>query len=65
MSASLLNLADFDIFKAVSINFSSLGLTQNRTKIAVIHELLLHRNEIFSHILRKSYSCQLFTIDLI
>ncbi|BAZ33706.1 hypothetical protein NIES4074_62200 (plasmid) [Cylindrospermum sp. NIES-4074] len=30
-------------------------LTQNRTKVAVIHELPLRNNKLFSHTLRKSY----------
>ena len=30
------------------------GLTQNRTKVGVIHELLLGNNQGFSYILRKS-----------
>jgi cobyrinic acid a,c-diamide synthase len=31
------------------------GLTQNRTKVGVIHELPLHKNQVFSPILHKSY----------
>ena len=31
------------------------GLTQNRTKVGVIHELPLRNNQGFSYILRKSY----------
>jgi len=32
-----------------------LGLTQNITKVAVIHELPLRLNKTFGHILRKSW----------
>jgi len=33
-----------------------LGLTQNTNKVAVIHELPLHKNKVFSHILRNTIS---------
>ncbi|PPJ63482.1 hypothetical protein [Cuspidothrix issatschenkoi] len=32
-----------------------IGLTQNRAKVGVIHELPLRNNQGFSYILRKSY----------
>ncbi|GCL41246.1 hypothetical protein NIES80_09400 [Dolichospermum planctonicum] len=31
------------------------GLTQKEPKVGVIHELPLHKNKVFSHILCKSY----------
>jgi len=38
------------------------GLTQNITKVAVIHELPLRKNNIFDHILRKSCYFQGYTL---
>jgi hypothetical protein len=41
-------------FKLYSVCIMSTGLTQNRTKVGVIHELPLRNNQGCSYILRKS-----------
>jgi len=40
----------------INLLHKSTGLTQKITKVAVIHELPLRLNKVFSHILRKSRS---------
>jgi hypothetical protein len=52
----LISWFDYDSLKSVNQLYASdSGLTQNRTKVGVIHELPLRNNQGFSYILRKSY----------
>ena len=44
------------VFDEIVTFLNSPGLTQNRTKVGVIHELPLRNNQGCSYILRKSYS---------
>ncbi|WP_096572834.1 hypothetical protein [Sphaerospermopsis kisseleviana] len=45
------NISNADLTVTIIVT----GLTQNRTKVGVIHELPLRQNQVFSPILRKSY----------
>jgi len=40
---------------AISLSSTLAGLTQNKTKVGVIDELVLPKNQVYSPILRKSY----------